>query len=253
MRISVAPYLPIILKQDMNTLAFENLCLLELPQYVTLYVNGDWNDILLDSNILNVSYETYRLLLELSVVAVVADKKALQLKVVPDVVSRLDQESRDATKQQLYALLLAESSKKIFAGARENIEKVIVSSDHSFTDVDNYNPYGKETLLHFIDRYLPRLEQLKHYHNERKSGHKGISAFSAYDKNDENYAKHLLMVAFAEHPGDVTDRTYLYTYDKKNRTFVEFRPGRNNVYHGMDISLEDAKRKSPFIVSKYHK
>ncbi len=50
MRISIAPYLPIILNQEENSLAFENLSLLDLPQYVTLYVNRDWNEILLDSN-----------------------------------------------------------------------------------------------------------------------------------------------------------------------------------------------------------
>ncbi len=253
MRISLAPYLPIILNQEENSLAFENLSLLDLPPYVTLYVAGDWNEILLDSNILKTSYETYRLMLELSVVEITPDKKASFLNVVPDIISELNQDSRDATKQQLYALLLVESSKKIFAGLRDNVEKVMVSSDHISTDIFNYNPYGKETLLQFIDTYVPRLEQLKHYRNGRKTGHKDISAFSAYDKNDEDYANHLLLLAFAEHPGDINDRTYLYTYDKKNKTFVEFRPGRNNIYHGMDISLEDAKRKSPFIVSKYHK
>lgn len=61
---------------------------------------------------------------------------------------------------------------------------------------------------------------------------------------------------FNEHEdygGDVDDRTYLYTYDKKYKTFVQFRPNRNNEYHGMDISLEQAKRKAPEIVRKYHR
>lgn len=253
MRISLAPYLPIILNQEENSLPFENLSLLDLPHYVTLYVVGDWNEILLESNIFETSYETYRLLLALPIVEVGADSKALYLKVDPDIISRLLPESIDATKHQLYALLVTEASKKIFAGVDEDIEKITVSSDHGLVDIINFNPYGKKTLLCLIDGFLPRLEQLKHYHIERKSGHKDISAFSAYDRNDEDYAKHLLSVAFAEYPGDVDDRTYLYTYDKKYKTFVEFRPGRNNVYHGMDISLEDAKRKSPYIVKKYHK
>ncbi len=253
MRISLAPYLPLILHQEENVVAFENLSLLDLPHYVTLYVVGDWNEILLDSNIFTTSYESYRLLLALPVIEVGAINKDLYLEVNPDILSGLYQESRGATKQQLYALLSAESSKKIFAGARDATKKIIVSSDHASAEIINFNPYGQNTLLLLIDSFLPRLDQLKHYHTNRKAGPKDISAFSAYDKNDEDYAKYLLSIAFAEHPGDVDDRTYLYTYDKKYKTFVEFRPGRNNVYHGMDISLEEAKRKSPYIVKKYHK
>lgn len=253
MRISMAPYLPIIVHRKDDETTFENLCLLDLPQYVTLYVAGDWNEFLLESNIIPNSYETYRLLLKLPVIELNAGNKAVHLKINPDIISKLPQKSKDTVKQQLFALLFAEDSKKIFAGANMDSAKIMLSSDHTCEEIINYNPYGKITLLDLIDTYLPRLEQLKHYHNNRKVGLKNISAFSAYDKNDEEYAKGLLLSAFIEHPGDVDDRTYLYTYDKKYKTFVEFRPGRNKVYHGMDISLEDAKRKSPDIVKKYHK
>ncbi len=253
MRISIAPYLPIIVQREDDEMAFENLCLLGLPQYVTLYVAGDWDEILLESNVFLRSYETYRLLLKLPVIEMNVENKAVHIKIDPDIISELPQKNQDTVKQQLFALLFAEHSKKIFAGANMDSSKILLSSDHTFEEINNYNPYGKITLLDLIDTYLPRLEQLKHYHNNRKLGVKNVSAFSAYYKNDEEYAKSLLSLAFDEYPGDVNDRTYLYTYDKKYKTFVEFRPGRNNVYHGMDISLEEAKRKSPDIVKKYHK
>ncbi|MDE6130611.1 MAG: hypothetical protein K2F74_03365 [Muribaculaceae bacterium] len=100
--------------------------------------------------------------------------------------------------------------------------------------------------------YAPRLNQLKHSHEGRKAGDKDVSPFSAYDKYDESYARKLLKQAYEDYPDDIDDNTYLYTYDAKNKTFVEFRPDRNNEYHGMDISKEVARRKCPEIMKLYH-
>lgn len=254
MRISVAPYMPILLHHNAENVAFDNLSLLDLPPYVTIYVEGKWDEILLESDLIEDSYETFRLLLELPVVEVQREKKASYIKVEPNFIVHLPEENRDSVRQQLYALFSIENSKQIFAGAKENTETLTVSSDRESVSILNFNPYNNgSSLLDLILEFVPKLQQLKHYNKDRKEGAKNISAFSAYDKNDEDYANRLLLTAFIEHSGDVDDRTYLYTYDKKNKTFVEFRPGRNKVYHGMNISLEDAKKKAPDIVRKYHK
>lgn len=253
MRISIAPYLPIVLHGDANDVGFNNLSLFDLPHYVTLVIAGNWDDILLNSNVLHTSYEMFRLLLELPVVEVSPDKKASYIKVDPDILCKLGKEDKESVRRQLFALFCDADSKRIFAGANDDAKSIFVTSDHKSQEIVNFNPYGDKPLIGLIDTYIPRLEQLKHYHNDRKIGTKDVAPFSAYDKNDEDYAEKLLLTAFVDHQGDVDDRTYLYTYDKKYKTFVQFRPGRNGIYHGMDINLEDARKKSPDTVRKFHK
>ncbi len=253
MKISLAPYMPILLDCSSNELAFLNLCLFALPNFVTLYVVGRWDELLMESEEVMSSYETFRLMLELPVVEVSAIKKARYIKVIPDVFIGLSQKNRDAIWQQLYALTGLNDSKRIFAGVNESIDILKILSDHKETAIMHFNPYQDISILDLLKSHMPRLEQLKHSHESKKMGDKIISAFSAFDRNDDEYAQKLLRTAYIEHPGNIDDRTYLYTYDKRNKTFVEFRPGRNNVYHGMDISVEEARKKSPYIVRKYHK
>lgn len=253
MKVALAPYLPIILKGDMDNMAFRNLCLFDLPRFVIVIVPCKWDVLLSNSKILTESYETYRLLMELHVEEIEQENKAKYIHLSPDILPEFPEDERDAVRQQLFALSLMYDSRRIFAGSESDIEWFEVSTDHKSIGIVNYNPYTSKSIIELIESYTPKLEQLKHSHEGRSVGNKDISPFSAYNKYDDSYAKQLLMAAFLDHPADVDDRTYLYTYDKKNKTFVEFRPGRNNVYHGMDIGLERARKMAPDIVRKYHK
>ncbi|MDE6290345.1 MAG: hypothetical protein K2M16_02325 [Muribaculaceae bacterium] len=253
MKVSLAPYMPIILDYSSYEEAFRNLCLFNLPNYVTLYVPGKWDEQLVESNDIMASYEMFRLLLELPVVEVPPNDKSAYIKVIPAVLENMSNQDRNSVCRQLYALMSVADSRRIFAGVDSHTDCLEILSDKRTAVIGHFNPFEEITLLSLLESFIPRLEQLKHFHENRRVGNKAVAAFSAYDRNDESYAKKLLMTAFTDHEGDVDDRTYLYTYDKKNKTFVEFRPGRNNVYHGMDISLEEARKKAPLIVRKFHK
>ena len=253
MKVSLAPYMPIILDYSSYEVAFHNLCLFDLPNYVTFYVLGKWDEQLVESDDIMSSYEMYRLMLELPVEEVSPNDRATRLKVIPDVLKNMSKQDRDSVCLQLYALMCVPDSRRIFAGVDSHTDCLEILSDERTAVIRHFDPFGKVTLLSLLESFIPRLEQLKHFHANRRVGNKAVAAFSAYDRNDESYAKRLLMTAFTDHEGDVDDRTYLYTYDKRNKTFVEFRPGRNNVYHGMDISLEEARKKAPLIVRKFHK
>lgn len=253
MMVSLAPYIPIILDYPSYEDSFHNLCLFDLPNYVTLYVPGKWDELLVESDAIMSSYEMFRLLLELPVVEVSPNDKAACLKVIPDILEHMSKLDRDSVCQQLYALMSVVDSRRIFAGVDNDTDCIEIISYKRTSVIRHFDPFGETTLLSLLESFMPRLEQLKHFHDSRRVGNKDVAAFSAYDRNDESYAKNLLITAFIDHEGDVDDRTYLYTYDKKNKTFVEFRPGRNNVYHGMDISLVEARKKAPLIVRKFHK
>ena len=199
------------------------------------------------------SYELFKLLLELPVIEIIPMKRANFIKLNPDILTNYDEEDKKTAKQQLYALSTYTEAKRIYAGAPASTCIVNLTTDKSSIPLINFDPYGLNDLISFLETFQPRLEQLKHYQKARKAGGKNISPFSAFEKQDDSYAKALLQKAYEDYDGDVDDRTYLYTWDKKNKTFVQFRPGRNNVYHGMDIDLNTAKEKAPDIVRKYHK
>lgn len=253
MKVSLAPYIPIVRDCLSYEREFRNLSLYNLPDYVSLYIVGKWDELLMGSADIMSSYEIFRLLIGLPVVEISSVDKAKYIKVTPEVFSDKLEMDKETTCQQLYALMNVSDSRRIFAGADDDGGYLAITSDHRMEIISNFNPFGDSTLLNLLDSYFPKLEQLKHFHENRRVGNKDVAAFSAYDRNDESYAKRLLMTAYTDHEGDVDDRTYLYTYDKKNKTFVEFRPGRNNLYHGMDISVEEARKKAPLIVRKFHK
>ena len=49
MKVSLAPYMPIILYYSSYEEAVNNLCLFDLHNYVTLYVSGKWDEQLVES------------------------------------------------------------------------------------------------------------------------------------------------------------------------------------------------------------
>lgn len=253
MNIAVAPYIPIIKDAYVGNIQFDNLSLFDLPTGVIFYVPEKWDEFLANCSGIAEDYELFSSLLDLPVEEVTPVKKAEYIKLNPDVLMQCNESDSYNIRQLLYALFLYKEGKRIYAGCVSSINTFTLSSDKEKASIVNYNPASSISLKGFIDSYIPRLTQLQHYKEGRKNGNRDISPFSAYDRNDEAYAKLLLRKAYEEHLGDIDDDTYLYTYDPKFKTFVEFRPNRNNEYHGMDISKEVARKKCPEIVKLYHK
>lgn len=253
MKIVVAPHMPILAQRSHYINEYECLSLLALPVNVIILVPENWDTFLSECEDIASNYELFSLLLELPVTEVESVKKANYIRINPDILNGCDQDVRDVAKQQLFALSLYRNARRIYAGTAHPAEAFEVSSDKSVAPCVHFRPNGERTLKDYIDSFEPVLRQLKHFQEPRKDGDREVSAFSAYDKNDERYAKKLLKRAYEEHNGDIDDRTYLYTYDAKNKTFVEFRPSRGNEYHGLDITDEYARSEAPDIVRLYHK
>ena len=254
MKIVLAPHIPILTHGSLYDKAFINLCLdKKLPGYILILVPEKWAEVLAGSQAVASSYELFKLLLELPVIEIRPVRKANYINLNPDILSEYKEEETKIAKQQLFALSSYLDAKRIYAGSHYPTGIVNLSYDNVTVPFINFNPYGLTNLIDLLNTFTPKLEQLKHYQKARRERGKVISPFSAYEKQDETYAQSLLQKAYEDYNGDVDDRTYLYTWDKKNKTFVQFRPDRNNVYHGMDIDLKTAKEKAPDIVRKYHK
>lgn len=253
MNIAVAPHMPIIANGVNGNNEFDNLSLLDLPRGVTLYVPEKWIEFLSECPEITQNYELFSQLLELSVQEITPVKKANYIKLNPDILANCTASDRDIAKQQLYAIFLIRDTKRIYAGITNTVKEFTVSSDKEYVKIINFNPSTNLPLKELIESYAPKLNQLKHSQERRTDGDKEVSPFSAYDKYNEDYARLLLRRAYEEYPGEIDDKTYLYTYDSKFKTFVEFRPDRNNEYHGMDISKDDARTKCPQILKLYHK
>lgn len=252
MNIAIAPHIPIISNGSYGNKEFQNLSLFDLPTGVTLYVPEKWAEFLSECPGIVQNYDLFSWLLDLPVQEVIPDKKANYIKLDPDIMAGCNDLDRNIAQQQFYAIFLQKDTKRIYAGIESPIEEFSLLLDKGHAAVINFNPHTKLSLREKIESYMPKLNQLKHYQERRKAGNKDVSPFSAYDKYNEEYAKQLLKRAYEDHPGDINDDTYLYTYDAKFKTFVEFRPNRNNEYHGMDISKEVALQKCPYIMKIYH-
>lgn len=253
MRIVVAPHIPILAQRSHYNMEFECLSLLALPGNVIILVPEHWDTFLSECEDIASDYELFSLLLELPVKEVETVKKANYIRIDPDILNGCDEEVRDVAKQQMFALSLFRNARRIYAGTAHPAEAFEVLSDKSIAPCVHFRLNGESKLKEYIASFEPVLRQLKHFQEPRKDGDREVSAFSAYDKNDERYAKMLLKRAYEEHNGDIDDRTYLYTYDAKNKTLVEFRPSRRNEYHGHDITDEYARSEAPDIVRLYHK
>lgn len=253
MRISIAPHIPLTENLEYGHPFLE--CLYEMSRrvYITILVPDGWENILAGSDGIASSYELFSMMLRMNVTEIIPAKKSRFIRIDPDIITGLDKETREVAKSQLFALSLQELSKRIYAGTSHPASEFEVSSDRKTASVLHLRPTEGDSLETLIKSFEPRLDQLKHTDEERNFGDKAVSAFSAYDPRDDRYARELLHQAYEEHPGDVDDRTYLYTYDSRNKTFVQFRPMRNNAYHGMDITLDIARELTPYIVSLYHK
>lgn len=253
MKIVLAPHMPILANGSRECATLHNLSLLSLPNYVTLIVPENWCQFLSECNGIASDYELFSMLLELPVQEVQNHKKAEYIKLNPDILSECDSADKETARQQLFAMWQLANTRRIYAGTKCPAVSFGVTVDGCVKPFIHHVADSKSDVKALIDSFEPKLVQLKHFKDGRKDGDKIISPFSAYDKNDDSYARRLLKQAYEEHLGDIDETTYLYTYDAKNKTFVQFRPDRGNTYHGMDIDIERARIEAPGIVRLYHK
>ena len=106
-----------------------------------------------------------------------------------------------------------------------------------------------------VESTRPKLDQLKHKDFERVFGEKPVSALTS--SNDLAYANELLQQAYDESKDIVDFPKYLFTYDKRNDTYVEFRHSGQGRYHGMDVKNDvndrEYQRMPSYIVDMYRK
>ena len=99
------------------------------------------------------------------------------------------------------------------------------------------------------------LDVLKHKDFERVFGENPVSALTS--SNDLSYANELLQQAYDESKDIVDFPKYLFTYDAKNDTYVEFRHSGQGRYHGMDVKNDvndrEYQRMPSYIVDMYRK
>lgn len=253
MRISLAPFIKIISESNVDDKVFKNLSLTDLPSYVTLIVPKNWEKVLEENKSLTENWKMWSLIIKLPVEYFEETKKANYIKLIPDIIPLIHPDFlKDITRNQILSLVTEGKGKKIFSGIQDLDEKIEILIDKKPHQFLHFDPYGESDLRSYILSFEPKLDQLKHTCKERKVGGKIVSPFSALNDPDEHYAVELLQTAYKDYLGDVDDDTYLYTYDYKYKTFVEFRPSRNNSYHGMDIDYKAAKQKAPEIVKKFN-
>lgn len=218
---------------------------------VSLLDNSDLLEKLID---LNIDYDLWRLV-EQVVVPVETSPKSRYLKSVPSLAS-LDSSESDQTKGILFALHLESYHHPTIYVA--SVPRVKMDCKEIETIVDHKSRFhfvlvrDRITFDGFIKSIQPRLNQLKHSHVAKMGPMGYVSSFSAYDKNNTSYAERLLIQAYDDYLGPDIEPKYIYTFDKKNQTFVQFRSDRNLEYHGMDISKDKLPTEFKFLIEKYH-
>lgn len=113
----------------------------------------------------------------------------------------------------------------------------------------------KDDIAKDVESTRPKLDQLKHKDFERVFGENPVSALTS--SNDLSYANELLQQAYDESKDIVDFPKYLFTYDAKNDTYVEFRHSGQGRYHGMDVKNDvndrEYQRMPSYIVDMYRK
>lgn len=105
----------------------------------------------------------------------------------------------------------------------------------------------------FIRASQPQLVQHKHHATAGMRNGIIVSPFSALNQGLD-YARSLLLQAYDEYQGTDAEPHYLYTWDRQNGVFVEFRKSRPQEYHAMDVTTKDIEAKIPeYIRQKYNK
>ncbi|GEM_PF-1561771 len=171
--------------------------------------------------------------------------KALHLKTSPDIIMNIaDKEQRMETSYQLEALFEEQNPKKIhvltpyrvtgYDGYVDIVKDKKINRRICVTDA------GEAVIGTCVASLSPKLNQAKHHGVKYSIGKRKVaSTFTAWDKNDESYARWLLSDAFDHFTGNELPAKELYAWDYRNKLFVRFMHSGNNEYHGHDYPEND--------------
>lgn len=203
---------------------------------------------------LNIGYELWSLAAN-TLTTIDLHPKSNYLKSNPTLISR-DATTDSQTKGLLYFLHIkrtANSTVFISAVPRVNLtDKVIETIVDHRSQVHHLLVRDNGSFDSFMRSLRPVLNQQKHIHVARMGSMGHVSPFSAYDKYDKTYAESLLQQAYNDYNGNEDEPKYLYTFDKRNKTFVQFRNDRQREYHGMDFDKENLPNDFKYLIEKYH-
>lgn len=196
MKIVIAPHIYSSSDKGIENTILYQLVMTKLPSYVSILVPISWEEYLANHPIIASSYELFSLLLDLSVEKFSIDRKAEFIKLQPDILGDCDNLEQIPAKQHIFALCKYDDCKRLYSYVNADTIEVNVSIDRKMKSILHFNPeVSKMDLSMYIQSFSPVLNQLKHDTVSRQYGDKYISAFSAYDRNDERYAKSLLQRA----------------------------------------------------------
>lgn len=202
----------------------------------------------------DIGYELRRLVANVFV-AIALHSKATYLRSNPALISpnvKID----GLTKGLLYTLHIKRTENStVFISAVPRVQ----SGDKEIETIVDHRSQIHHLLVRdnisfdsFMRSLRPVLNQHKHTHVARMGAMGHVSPFSAYDKYDKTYAEALLQQAYNDYNGSEDEPKYLYTFDKRNKTFVQFRSDRQREYHGMDFDKEKLPEEFKYLIEKYH-
>lgn len=171
--------------------------------------------------------------------------KALYLKTYPDIITDIAaEEQRTETYYQLEALFEEQNPKKIHVLTPDRVTGVDgyvdIVKDKKKSRRIYVTDAGEAVIGTCVASLSPKLNQAKHHSVEHNIGKgKVASPFTAWDKNDESYARQLLSDAFDHFTGNELPAKELYAWDYRNKLFVRFMHSGNNEYHGHDYPEKD--------------
>lgn len=155
---------------------------------------------------------------------------------------------------QLYNLYLVEDKTAyvLTSSRASNTEDVTITINHA-SKTTPLILLDEERCVQYFQTKQPHLDQHKHREEEWERGGKQVSPFSALKQGAE-YAEDLLLQAYEEYRGEEEEPHYLYTWDKENGVYVQFRNSHQYMYHGMDATSPEVAALVPaYIREKYRK
>lgn len=172
------------------------------------------------------------------------DAKACYLKTSPDVITNvLNADWRRETLLQMKALSESEGPYLVHLLLPHRVVhdgKLAIVKDNKTIKQVFLSDCEKDCLLSVIESVKPKLNQGKHHMYPYPLGKGKVAAtFKAWDKNNDEYAKSLLRIAFEYYGGDELPAKDLYAWDEKNATYVRFMHSGNCEYHGYDVPIMD--------------
>lgn len=197
---------------------------------------------LIEKSLSNINKKTYEL---------VSDTK--NITVEPELMAKLsDSEKRELKSMAYKQFETKEPPHKIYAlaSSRSNTTQMKIKCEEKEKSISIMSP-DNIAINNFIESKNPKLKQegdfdhrVKHNpHTTRNIGDNEASKFSAWNPNDDSYAKSLLLKAWNDTKSSELYPDKMFVWDTKNKTYVKFRLSINNEYHGYDVTFNEVTDK----------